>query len=288
MWDSLSVKIAAFGDEPYVLCGDFNEVREEDERLNCEFIPSRARRFNNFIASNGLIDLPLGGRKFTRVSEDGIKHSKLDRFLTSNTFNLMWSHLSSVALDRTLSDHCPILLKDEEKNFGPKPIKVFDEWLKIDGIEQVIKDSWLEDTGSGSRLDCLFRNKLKRLKLTLKAKCNQRFGSLDGEIETYKNIACSLELKPENVNLDQNETAMWKDARLKWMEKERVKRNMLKQKARVRWILEGDENTKYFHSLIRNRNNKNNINGISINGMWNEEPSVIKEEAFKHFSHIFE
>ncbi|XP_071715273.1 uncharacterized protein [Rutidosis leptorrhynchoides] len=176
MWDSLSSYLQKYEDEACVVCGDFNEVRNQDERLNCEFIASRARKFNEFIVGNSLIDLPMGGRKFTRVSEDGLKFSKLDRFLVNDNFNLMWSNLSVTALERSLSDHCPIVLKDLEKNFGPKPTRVFDEWLKIDGIEDLFKASWDEEISVGSRSDCVFRNKLKRLKLLLKDKCNNMFG----------------------------------------------------------------------------------------------------------------
>ncbi|XP_071687253.1 uncharacterized protein [Rutidosis leptorrhynchoides] len=127
MWDSLSAFIKKYEDEACVVCGDFNEVRNQDERLNCDFNASRARKFNDFITGNNLIDLPMGGRKFTRVSDDGLKFSKLDRFLINDHFNLMWSILSVIALERSLSDHCPIILKDIEKNFGPKPTRVFDE-----------------------------------------------------------------------------------------------------------------------------------------------------------------
>ena len=41
--------------------------------------------FDDFIRSS-LIDVPMCGRKFTRISDDRAKFSKLDRFLVSNEF----------------------------------------------------------------------------------------------------------------------------------------------------------------------------------------------------------
>ncbi|XP_071728627.1 uncharacterized protein [Rutidosis leptorrhynchoides] len=59
LWESLG-KVIESRDEAWVVCGDFNEVRYETERFNCEFKESRAKRFNEFIANSNLLDIPLG------------------------------------------------------------------------------------------------------------------------------------------------------------------------------------------------------------------------------------
>lgn len=76
-----------------------------DERLNSQLNVKGVNDFNEFIRRDELIDLPLGGRRFTRVSADGLKFSKLDCFLVTNSFVGKWTNLSVVALDRHLSDH---------------------------------------------------------------------------------------------------------------------------------------------------------------------------------------
>ena len=53
-----------------------------------------------------------------------MKFSKLDRFLLNEDFNTLWGNLSVTALDRKLSDHCPIVLKDVDLDFVPKPFRV--------------------------------------------------------------------------------------------------------------------------------------------------------------------
>ncbi|XP_071718855.1 uncharacterized protein [Rutidosis leptorrhynchoides] len=123
-WDQFLNIISRASDKAWVVCGDFNEVRGEEERFNCQFIESRAKLFNDFINNSKLIDIPLGGRTFTRVSDDGLKFSKLDRFLVNEAFHNLWSSLSVVTLDRDKSDHYPIIMKDDDRNFGHKPIKI--------------------------------------------------------------------------------------------------------------------------------------------------------------------
>ncbi|XP_071704293.1 uncharacterized protein [Rutidosis leptorrhynchoides] len=185
LWDSIS-RVIDGSDEAWILCGNFNEVRKREERFNCEFLEYRARRFNDFITNNGLLEIPMGGRNFTRVSDDGIKFSKLDRFLVNEKFQLLWKDLSAVVLDRKSSDHCPILLKDEEKNFGPKPFKIFDAWFNEESSAQVVKDAWLTSVLISNRKDCIFRNKLKNVKAALKEWSFKNFNNLDGDIEILR------------------------------------------------------------------------------------------------------
>ncbi|XP_071714914.1 uncharacterized protein [Rutidosis leptorrhynchoides] len=211
LWESLD-NILGIDEVSWVLCGDFNEVRDSSERLNCEFVENRAKRFNEVIEKHGLIDVPLGGRKFTRVSKDDRKMSKLDRFLVSNKFLALWSGIKVVPLDRDLSDHCPIVLSDGDINFGLKPFKLFDEWFRVEGVEKIIEQYWGEDL-VGSRKDCVFRNKLKRLKGCLKEWSKGKFGNLEVDISNSKKEAMGLEIKAESGTLSDGEYVRWLESR---------------------------------------------------------------------------
>lgn len=74
-WDGISV-----------IMGDFNEVRNEGERYGSVFCDRQAGIFNDFIADNSLIDVPMGGFNFTWTNKWGSKMSRLDRFLVSESF----------------------------------------------------------------------------------------------------------------------------------------------------------------------------------------------------------
>ncbi|XP_071695051.1 uncharacterized protein [Rutidosis leptorrhynchoides] len=249
LWDSLGSLVES--DEAWILCGDFNEVREESERFNCEFIQCRARWFNELITSSNLMDILICGRIFTRVNDDIIKFSKLDRFLASENVYLSWENLYSVALDRTKSDHCPIVLKDEDKNLMPKPFKVFDIWFEEKDVEKIIKDGWSSAIYEGNRMDLKFMSKLKAVKFCLRSQSKEKFGEIDKEIELHKSAALSFELKAETTKLNDSELDTWKNERKLWMDKD-------------------------------------NIRGLNINGTWNENPSDIKNEAYVHFKSIFD
>ncbi|KAD4179918.1 hypothetical protein E3N88_28509 [Mikania micrantha] len=61
-----------------------------------------------------------------------------------------------------------------------------------------------------------------------------------------------------------------------------------KQKARIKWAIEGGENSSFFHGLINRNLHCNRINGLLIGGMWNTTPEDIKLELFEFFKNKFQ
>nr|GEX54827.1 hypothetical protein [Tanacetum cinerariifolium] len=59
------------------------------------------------------------------------------------------------------------------------------------------------------------------------------------------------------------------------------------QKAKVKWSIEGDENSKFFHGIINKKIYTLAIRGMMMNGEWVIDPNRIKKEFRKHFSHQF-
>ncbi|XP_071694495.1 uncharacterized protein [Rutidosis leptorrhynchoides] len=114
-WESLN-NLLQIANVEWILCGDFNEVRN--------------------------IEVPLVAKRYTRISDDGMQFSKLDRFCVSSALILLWDNLSTIPLDMKLSDHTLILLKNGMEDFGPKLVRIFDSWLEEEGAERIIIDAW--------------------------------------------------------------------------------------------------------------------------------------------------
>ncbi|XP_071695825.1 uncharacterized protein [Rutidosis leptorrhynchoides] len=140
-WKSLE-NIMQVNIDYWVLCRDFNEVRKRSERKNCDFIANRAKMFNDFIDTMHLIEIPMGGTKFTIFSDDSLKYRKLDRFLVSEGCLGSWEGITARTLDREHSDHCPIILKDLDNDFGPRPTRIFNNWFGDGTNDDLIKDAW--------------------------------------------------------------------------------------------------------------------------------------------------
>ncbi|GKB07586.1 RNA-directed DNA polymerase, eukaryota [Tanacetum coccineum] len=129
-------------DGEVVILGDFNEVRSEQERFSSLFNSQGASAFNNFIATSGLIDLPLGGYSYTWAHKSASKMSKLDRFLISKGLMVLFPHLSGLCLDRKLSDHRPIIMCELNLDYGPTPFRIFHSWFNLEGFDSFVEDLW--------------------------------------------------------------------------------------------------------------------------------------------------
>ncbi|GKE52827.1 RNA-directed DNA polymerase, eukaryota [Tanacetum coccineum] len=85
---------------------------------------STTRDFNHFITSAGLVEVQLEGYSYTWAHPSASKMSKLDRFLVSDGFLSLFPHTSAVCLDRHLSDHRPILLREFNTDYGATPFRM--------------------------------------------------------------------------------------------------------------------------------------------------------------------
>ncbi|GKV39902.1 hypothetical protein SLEP1_g47602 [Rubroshorea leprosula] len=141
LWEELKALVAGRGGN-WCIMGDFNAVRKVGERGGSREISAEMREFDGFIRDVGLVDLPLIGRKFTWVQASGRSMSRIDRFLLSEGWLTKWGDAKQWGLNRTVSDHCPILLKQQVVDWGPKPFKFFNSWIEQEGCRELIKETW--------------------------------------------------------------------------------------------------------------------------------------------------
>ncbi|GJR20985.1 RNA-directed DNA polymerase, eukaryota [Tanacetum coccineum] len=170
LWEYISHMINLWDEECAVL-EDFNEVRSEHERFDTMFNASGANAFNHFISSAGLVDLPLKGYSYTWALKSTSKMSKLDRFLISLGLLSVFPSLSAICLDRHLSDHRPILMRDLVVDYGPTLFCVFHSWFTKDGFDKPVEDSWKTSTFVDSNNISLLKKKFKALKESIKYWC---------------------------------------------------------------------------------------------------------------------
>lgn len=161
--------------------GDFNEIRSLGERKGCTRRDKGMLEFNNFIEELELFDVPMHGRQFTwSNSEDGGRWNRIDRVLLSSEWIEKFK-LKLWGLPRGVSDHCPLLLMEDGRDWGPKPFRFINAWLLHPDFMSFIKKSWEESTVCGWA-GFVIVMKLRHLRLVLK-KWNR---------EVFGNVSCSL------------------------------------------------------------------------------------------------
>nr|GEV56405.1 protein kinase-like domain, beta-lactamase/transpeptidase-like protein [Tanacetum cinerariifolium] len=92
------------------------------------------------------------------------------------------------------------------------------------------------------------------------------------KVEKLRNKEMRWELEAENRSLSDSEMSAWLETRKQWEISEKEHENMLCQKSRFRWDVEGDENLEIFHAFVKRRNKKCNLRGLMVDGVWCEDP----------------
>ncbi|GJV28938.1 putative RNA-directed DNA polymerase, eukaryota, reverse transcriptase zinc-binding domain protein, partial [Tanacetum coccineum] len=60
------------------------------------------------------------------------------------------------------------------------------------------------------------------------------------------------------------------------------------QKSRIKWDVEGDENSKFFHGMLKQKRNQQMVKGIMIDGEWVMDPHRVKLAFFNFYKEKFE
>lgn len=135
-------------------CGDVVNVREMDG-------------FGDFILNMELGDVSTASNKFTWYILDGKAISKLDNFLMSEDFLLMWNISCQHVGLRDISYHTPIWIKGNNLSWEPKLFKLFNYWMKNDELVPLIKNLWESNTIEGKAAYVL-KEKLRLLRGVLR------------------------------------------------------------------------------------------------------------------------
>lgn len=166
LWETLLHLKDSFP-QPWCIGGDFNEIRHLGERVGSSSRDKGMQEFNDFIDKSEMMDVQLIGRKYTWCNAfDGNKWSRIDRFLISPE----WMERFKVklwGLPRFVSDHCPIVLMEDERDWGPRPFRFLNAWFLHSTLAPLVEKTWKETQVFGTAGYILHR-KLHALKLTLK------------------------------------------------------------------------------------------------------------------------
>nr|GEU70924.1 RNA-directed DNA polymerase, eukaryota [Tanacetum cinerariifolium] len=235
--------------------GDFNEVRCREERWGTIFDSVGANTFNSFIANSGLNDVQLEA----------------------------YPHLAAVCLDRRLSDHRPILLKEVTSDFGPSPFRVFHSWLDLPGFDMLISNSWnsfvLNDPNNMIR----FKKKLQLLKKEIRSWILNFKRQQVGLLQDLKSKLCDIDKQIDQGSVS-DDLLLSRLELLKLIhEMQSANSRDIKQKAKIQWAIKGDENSKYFHAIINKKRATLSVKGTMVDGDWITDPELVKHEFIKHF-----
>ncbi|KAL0408606.1 UNVERIFIED_CONTAM: putative ribonuclease H protein [Sesamum radiatum] len=280
-------EICSSFDGPWLAMGDFNAVLAQNEKMGGKPFASASRNaFGDELDLCNLIDLGFTGFKYTwsnkRPGKANIQ-SRLDRGVANSDWCLLYPKTIITHLPAIASDHCPLLL-DTHPNTEPRPRPFFFEemWFRDYSCEILVADTWLLSVAGNpiNKLHCL----LKRLRTELRKWNRNSFGWCHSQIDSIKK---SLEILQAS---DQNSEVIALGNNLQLELDEQLKRIETKwrQKAKQKWLEDGDANTKYFHLTAVLQSKSNFIHSIkSKEGHTVTEWDMIGKEFADYFKSLF-
>nr|GFA16925.1 RNA-directed DNA polymerase, eukaryota [Tanacetum cinerariifolium] len=286
LWEYISLLISRWDGETIVM-GNFNKVRSSDERLGSVFNLSSARAFNSFISVSGLVDVKMEGYSFTWSHPSASKMSKLDRFLVSEGILSYFPSISAVCLDKNLSDHRPILPREVFSDFWPTPFCIYHSWFRRVGFDAMVEMAWTSFLHSDSNLLVSFKKKLQALKFIIWGWIKDKHLNQSGVTRSIKEELIAIDKMFDSEN-------DFDVLRLKRLDLNRLLNDIKSlessdwlQKSKIKWAVEEDENSKFFHGIINKKRSQLSIRGVLVDGQWRTDPDVVKDAFKDHFSNRF-
>nr|GEY12708.1 RNA-directed DNA polymerase, eukaryota [Tanacetum cinerariifolium] len=250
LWSYISSLISRW-DGHCMVMGDFNEVRCMEDRLGLVFNMQGANEFNSFISNLGLVEIQLEGYLFTWSHQSAKKMSKLDRFFVTDGLLSLFPHLSGICLDRHLSDHRPILLREVVTDYGPSPFWVYHTWFSLQGFDQMVSEIWNNIALDDSNKMVRFKKKLQILKKEIRAWVNDYKKKQSGRLMDLRSKMCDID---------------------KVLDQGGVNDDILLSRLDV---------LKNLHDI------KSSDARVMIDGEWVDDPCCVKEEFRLHFANRF-
>nr|GFA56445.1 RNA-directed DNA polymerase, eukaryota [Tanacetum cinerariifolium] len=264
LWDYLT-HVSNHWDGEVMMMGDFNEVRFKSDRFGSFFNERGADMFNSFIGNASLEEVTLGGCASTWCHKSASKISKLDREWIN-----MFKNNSKAELIR-LKGELQAVDGDIDNGNGfdevvSKRTEIINSLLRLNKIKASeaaqkakIKWEWIN----------VFKNNLKAELIRLKGELQ----AVDGDIDNGNGSDEVVSKRTDIINL--------------MLRLNKIKASEAAQKAKIKWSVEGDENLNFFHGMLNKNRSQLSIRGVMADGVWIENPDLVKDEFVQQFSSRF-
>ncbi|GKA03855.1 RNA-directed DNA polymerase, eukaryota, reverse transcriptase zinc-binding domain protein, partial [Tanacetum coccineum] len=261
LWRNLSEHNMLVSNEPWVVLGDFNVIMNTDECSNSFNIVDRDMDvFRRVLHSLELEDIVSYGMFYTwiqkrRNPEAGML-KKLDRILGNASFLSSYASCFAKFLTYKTSDHCPaIIVYPDVKGFKPRSFRFMNFLIDKPEFLSTVKDNWYSEVHEFYMFVLAKREELKR-------------------------VHNCLDKDPDCVHLREEEYVFCNA----YKEAARDEEMILRQKTKIQWLKDGDQNSAYFHNSLKGRMFRNRIEVVYDSEGHKYEGDYNAPKFVDHFS----
>ena len=256
LWEDISVlsRSSPLSHTAWLLLGDFNQIAASSEHYSITQSAFNIRGMEDFqgcLRDNQLSDLPTRGVFFTwsNHQQDNPIIRKLDRALANDEWFSSFPSALAVFDPPGVSDHAScIVMIDNQPEPSKKCFKYFSFLSSHPTYLAALAVAWEENTMIGSHMFTL-RQQLKQAKLCCRKLNRLRFSNIQQRtaqaLSRLEEIQVDLLTVPSDSLFRQEHVA-----RKQWDFFAAALESFFRQKSRIRWLHEGDANTRFFHKAV--------------------------------------
>jgi len=273
-------------DGPWLVVGDFNMIYQVADKSNGRLNLRAMRRFRHVLDALQLSELYLHGRRFTWSNEH--RHptlERIDRAFASVAWLQSFSCHRLRSLSSDCSDHAPLLLDLCTEPWARLRFRFESIWVRFDGFMEVVSSAWvctLPHVDHCRALDYLLRRTAKALKCW----SAKHVGSIRFQLFAAREIVAQLDVAQESRPLSDEEHDLRKELKRESLGLASLARTIARQRSRIRFLGEGDANTRFFHLQACHRNRKNTITALQQDGQWITAEDAKADLIYDYYSDI--
>jgi hypothetical protein len=244
-----------------VLGGDFNLIRQPENRNKSGGDLSEMNMFNEVISDLDLVEIPFSGRSYTwsNMQHDPLL-VKLDWIFTSPTWTLSYPATYVQPLSRPTSDHVPYVLHIGSSIPRSKLFRFENHWTEHGDFLKIVDLHWNNSAVFANAAKNL-SSKLKQVRTGLN-KWSKNLSKLSKLIYNCNWVLLmdGLEDQRPLSNLEKAFRKLLKGHLASLLESKRI---YWRQRNTVRWLKLGDENTSFSHTMATISYKRNFIVSLS-------------------------
>ncbi|XP_042483587.1 uncharacterized protein LOC122063960 [Macadamia integrifolia] len=240
---------------PWSVLGDFNATLLSNEKRGPgTFNLGSAAEFQAMIDACLLLPISSTGKKFTWTNNRRRGHvaAMLDRNFCNEKWVNFFRNVMQCVLLSSVSDHASLLvISDIVSKPNNIPFRFHGFWMENENFLPVVDEAWKMQIKDDPIY--ILSEKLKRVKGVLKVRAHDSFPNINMELEQATKVLKSIQDSIEESGMSDDLFNKEANAKTALLIASRRHEALWAEKAKLRWVKNGDCNSKLFHLSVKMR-----------------------------------
>lgn len=188
-------------------------------------------------------------------------------------------------LSTDCSDHTPLLMQLRTELWAKPRFQFESFWVSLDGFDEVVAQAW-EPAVTNVDACRVLDIKLRRMAKALKSWSMKNIGSVRLQLFMARELIAQLDAAQESRVLTEAERSLRADLKCHSLGLASLSRTIVRHRSRIRFLGEGNANTKLFHLQACHRSRKDHIPAVQHEGVWFSAEEAKEDLIYNYYNTI--